>query len=506
MIGGEMPTWTEDQPPAGGALFGYLVDQLPAGARVLVAGPHEEALIDALTRRASVTCLVRSQPEAMELDARGRNVLCGTLAKLTDADRYDVVVALDGLDRLCSVEGPQLGWAESLQALKRAVLPGGTLLLAVENELGVHRLVDPAAATSPVTDGAWRPLGEFDTSKPGNPTRLAAKLAAEGLAVDWLGAAWPVPRAPTVIATPNALLNGPTDALAAAAAGAVGSAYAAKTVLCDPRRLAAAAVRGGLGLEFAASWLVAAHLAPRPAASVALPPVLLGDGPVIEVAADPKGIWVRRVVRAVPDRDVTALDGPLPAGRLLEELLLGACLRHDLPTVRRLLTGWIAALPHAAADNVVVHHDVFTVLDPSVPPRAHVLRRFARTLLTGGYAHPWPAVTELTALTAILHAAAGRPDAGEDVPHGEDSPHSEDPPLPDSRREREEQLRALHRQLADSDSRNQWYERELDKRDQELRKARLQIAAFSGRIGFRVAKLGYGLIRKARHRLRKGPS
>src|SRR4051812_2613059 len=117
MIGGEMPSFTEDQPRAGGAVFGYLADRLPDGAPGLVAGPHDDALIDALAARCSVTCLVRSRSEASELDARGLRVLCGTLAKLSGDDQFDVVVALDGLGRLCSVEGPQLDWADSLRAL-----------------------------------------------------------------------------------------------------------------------------------------------------------------------------------------------------------------------------------------------------------------------------------------------------------------------------------------------------------------------------------------------------
>ncbi|MGX6604394.1 class I SAM-dependent methyltransferase [Micromonosporaceae bacterium Da 78-11] len=498
MIGGEMPSWTEDRPAVGGALLTHLVDRLPSGARVLIAGPHTDQLIDTLAARADVTCLIRSQPEAIALDARGLDVLCGTLPQLiTTGPGYDVVVALDGLDRLCSVEGPQYDWIESLRALKRALRPGGTLLLAVENELGVHRLVDPATPTSAQTDGAWRPLGEFGT-KPGNPTRLAARLSTEGLAVDWLGAAWPLPEAPTLIATPNALQDGPVDALAATAAGAVGRAYAGKSVLSDPRRLAAAAVRGGLGPEFAASWLAVAHLAPRPSTPLTVPPVLIGDGPVIEVAPGPGG-WVRTVVRDAPDRDLTALTGPLPAGRLLEELLLGACLRHDLPVLRRLLTGWTAALPTAGADNVVVHGDTFELLDPSVGPEAHVLRGFAQTLVGGGYPHPWPAALDVDSLVTVLHGAAGLPasPAGTTVTG---------PPVPDARREHEEQLRALRRQLADSTSRVQWYEAELDRRDLQLRQAHLQIAAFSGTVGYRVAKIGFKAARGARNRLRKGLS
>jgi len=496
MIGGEMPSFTEDRPRAGGVLYGHLAEQLPAGARVLVAGPHDDALIDAVAARSPVTCLVRSQPEADELDARGLRVLCGSLAKLNGDEQYDAILALDGLGRLCSVEGPQLDWADCLQALHHALRPGGTLLLAVENELGLHRLVDLGSATSAHTDSDWSPLGEFG-AKPGNPARLSAHLAAEGLTVSWLGAAWPLPEAPTLIATPEALGDGPAGVLSALTARAAGDAYAGKEVLSDPRRLAAAAVRDGMGLEFAAAWLVSAHRAPMPDAGPALPPVLIGDGPVVELAPGGDGVWNRRVLREVPGRDGSGLDGPVPAGRLLEELLLAACLRHDLPIVRRLLTGWASAQPGATADNVVVHQDSYAVLDPSVPPQTDVIRRFAQTLIGGGYAHPWPAAVKLETLTSILHSAAGLPG---------DVPPTSPEELPASRREQEEQLRALRRQLADADARAQRFERELEKRDKELRKARTQIAAFSGSVSFRVAKLGMGVARKARNRLRKGLS
>ncbi|WP_250029333.1 hypothetical protein [Paractinoplanes maris] len=496
MIGGEMPSFTEDRPRPGGALFGHLAGLLPDGARVLIAGPHDDALIDTIAARCSATCLVRSQLEAAELDARGLRVLCGTLAKLTGDQQFDVVVALDGLGRLCSVEGPQLDWTESLRALSQTLRPGGTLLLTVENELGVHRLVDPGSATAVRTDSAWSPLGEFG-GRPGSPAQLTARLAAEGLSAEWLAAAWPDPGAPTLIATTDAMRDGPVDTLAAVTAGAAARAFAGRPVLSDPRRLAAAAVRAGLGPEFAAAWLVAAGRGPRPEAVLPLPPVLLGDGPVTELAPGRDGEWTRRVLREIPGRDDSGLSGPLPAGRLLEELLLAACLRHDLPIVRRLLTGWAAAQPGATADNVVIHQDKYSILDPSVPPQTDVIRRFAQTLLGGGYAHPWPAAVDLDTLTSILHGASG---LSEDVPPGPDLP------LPDSRREHEDQLRALRGQVADATARAQWYERELDKKDKELRKARTQIATFSGSVGFRVAKLGYGVARKARNRLRKGLS
>ena len=45
LIGGEMPAFAEGRPPVGGALYAYLVDQLPAGADVLIAGPHADGYL-----------------------------------------------------------------------------------------------------------------------------------------------------------------------------------------------------------------------------------------------------------------------------------------------------------------------------------------------------------------------------------------------------------------------------------------------------------------------------
>jgi hypothetical protein len=505
MLGGEMPEYAEEHPPAGGPLYRHLLERLPTGIRVLVAGPHHTGLITALADRREVTCLVRSQPDAETLPG---HVLCGTLSKLTDADRYDVVVALDGTGRLCSPEGPQLDWAESVRILKRALRPGGTLLLTVENELGVHRLVDPHAPTAARTGDAWRPLGEFGTA-PGRPDRLAAALGAEGLPVAGMAAAWPLPARPTLLINPETLRYGPLDALAAFASAAVAPAY--DRVLSDPRRLAAAAVRRGLGAETAPAWLAVAQRAHRPGPTVVLPPALFAgpSGRVTEIVGAPDGTWLRRVVPGwAPPLSPDAGDsgesqpgsshGPLPAGRLLEERLLSAALAHDLPDLRGLLTGWMTALPMAAADNVLVDGDRFAVLDPTVPDQPDALARLAHTLLTGGYHHPWPGVTDVPRLIAVLAGAAGlteTPAAPDDLP-----------PAPDGRREHEEQLDALRRRLADAEARGRFFEVELSKREAELGRAKTQIAAFSGNLGFRAAKAGLVLARAARNRLRKGRS
>jgi hypothetical protein len=64
----------------------------------------------------------------------------------------------------------------------------------------------------------------------------------------------------------------------------------------------------------------------------------------------------------------------------------------------------------------------------------------------------------------------------------------------------------LREQLADATARAKWFEAELSGRDAELRRARMQIKAFSGKLSYRVAKLGAVSARKARSALRRARS
>ncbi|SDT72022.1 class I SAM-dependent methyltransferase [Actinoplanes derwentensis] len=499
MIGGEMPEYAEEHPPASGPLYRHLADRLPTGIRVLVAGPHDAGLVRALADRREVTCLLRSRPDAEALADTDVTVLCGTLSKLTDADRYDTVIAFDGVGRLCSPEDTPLDWAESVRVLKRSLRPGGTLLLTVENELGVHRLVDPGTPAADRAADAWNAAAEFGTA-PGRADRVAAVLGAEGLPVSGMAALWPLPESPALLVDSETLRYGPLDALAALAANVTAAAYRQGSVLSDPRRLAAASVRRGIGAELAPAWLAVAQRAARPGQGLQLPPVLFasssvaggsgtgGSGTVTEIVGTPEG-WLRRTANGAAE--------PLPAGHLLEERLLGAALGHDLPELRRLLTGWMTELPMATAGNVLVDGERFTVLDPNEPDRSDVLARFAHTLIDGGYHHPWPGITDVVRLIAVLAGAAGHPTPSDisEMPEGFE---------PLGRREQQNQIAALRRQLADAEERARFFEVELEKREAELGRAKTQIAAFSGNLGFRAAKAGLVLARAARNRIRKG--
>src|SRR6185369_4265396 len=97
---------------------------------------------------------------------------------------------------------------------------------------------------------------------------------------------------------------------------------------------------------------------------------------------------------------------------------------------------------------------------------APALRRFAQTLIDGGYAQPWPAAVDVESLTAVLCGAAGL-ELAPGTPVVDTAP-----PAADSLREHEEVVRNLRVQLAEATKRAEWSEREVAKRDSELRKAK----------------------------------
>ncbi|RLP95543.1 class I SAM-dependent methyltransferase [Micromonospora sp. CV4] len=456
--GGEMLAWSDlpEQRPADGVTLAALAARIvPAGARVLLAGPHDPAVLDRLAH-AQVTCLLRSYPDGVALAARTARVVVGGPAGLPEDERFDVVIAGAGLDPVESVEGARLGWGGVLGRLAVALAPGGTLLLRVDNPLGLHRLVDTAPWYARRDDAAWTIGGVLDSDHPANREQVRARLIDAGLQPGVCFAAYPNAGAPTALLDADQLDRWTTAGFFDAVLhDACIEGFAAAPVLQDPARLAVEALHAGHGAALAPSWLVLARRAPAPGAAPALgspddlPVALLQTGPpgsdVVEVVDGPDG-WRWRATpgadrtgtaaapfasRKAAYRDPSALIGqPVPDGRLLRTLLIDGALRRDLDTLRTLLRGyaeWLAgqagddgriagAAALAGADNVVVSAGRYAVLDPSwraTEPLhrdvvlARGLWRFAAALLTGGYAHPWSSTLDVAGLTVVLSGLAG---------------------------------------------------------------------------------------------------
>lgn len=565
LIGGEMLVWTDDdpaadrRPAAGPALQEVLRDLVRPGGRALVAGPHEQALISLLSAAMQVTCLVRAYPDAEALARRFPDVtvLCGSVAKLDLSETYDLVVACDGLDRLPSVEGPALSWAETADLVASAVRPGGTLLLAQENLLGVHRLVHMSPWYGERTDADWTPLGEYDATRPASSAELVERLAGLGLTIAEPMAGFPTPQEPSVLAPLDRLADTHLAGFVRiAVAAAYGAQLAGRPVLSDPRALAGSALRAGSGAAFAPLWLVAAT---RAGALIPRQRVVVADADAVpspvryEVVRAEHG-WTRRVLgdaatfsRDGVHRDPAALSGPLPRGRLFEEQLIELCLRRDLPELARVLTryaGWLAEQADgegtvsgvalwASPGDLLVDGDGFTAWDPtwstSVREPAEValaraLRAFAVRLITGGYSHPWPVLVDADSLVVILAGMAGhtleRPTLTAAVAvearlraaeQGLDEQGREElrerlaaitpgtPPLDvDSHRELHAANERLRAELAHAVSRTEWAEELLEKREFALRNAEDKLDMLSGSISFRLGKLIIYPLRKVK--------
>ncbi|WP_433383522.1 hypothetical protein ACQPZX_21585 [Actinoplanes sp. CA-142083] len=435
LIGGEMMQWSDlsgahGPAPAGGPSFVPLLAAV--AGRTLIAGPHDPALLDALPV-AEVTVLVRGAEDAERYASRpGVTVLCGSLEKLGTSPAYDTVVALDGVERLCTPEAPDLTWDETLGLLLALLRPQGRLLLGVENAFGLHRILalPPMPADTDWAEAEGRPAG---------PADLHERLASAGFPVVREYAAYPSALlGAEVLSDPS--LRGYLSATLTAAP------RPSDALLADPGTLVTGALRHGLAASLAPGWiLLAGDIPAGPAA------VLSGS----KLGRDAAGHWALD--------DGTAV----PLGRTLEDLVLAACRQRAMPAVRELLTAWqggpAAGVP---AGQVVVDAEgvCHGLTGPGIPLVA--LRGLAATMIGGGYAYLWPSPADEASLTALLAGMTGR----------EIEPHEVPPaiPRPDlgTLRELTATRDRLEQELADARAKQEFYERAIAYRDTELKRVR----------------------------------
>ena len=492
LIGGEMLVWSDldgrhGPPPVRAAALRPLLGV--AAGRTLVAGPHAADLIDALPAE-QMTLLVRGLPDADTLtdryaDRPGVTVLCGSLEKVAAAPAYDTVIALDGLGRLRSAEddAAEESWAEDLALLVAVLRPGGRLLLGLENLFGLHRILVPAAEPG---DADWGTADAYDPARPAGPAQLRATLREAGLTVVRDYAAFPSPADPAVLLGGELLAD---DAVRGFVAATVRAACVPQEgVLADPRRLATGALRAGIAAELAPAWFVLAQRGPGEVLDT--PAGVVADGPVADVVRrDADGRWTRGGVAVA-------------AGRPLDELLLAASLRRDLPGLRELLTAWQSgAAAGVPADRIVAGADgTLTPLAPASGSPAGdplvALRGLAAMMIGDGHAYLWPAPADEAELTALLAAMAGREVEASAVPAASAGPGV--PALRELIMERDR----LARELAEARARHEWYEKMLTGREAELKRVRRINAVLRATLPGRAATASVGGLRAGKRAAR----
>ncbi len=447
-IGAEMRGGSDGPGHVGPAVLPLLAPMPGPGARVLIAGPVDDALVSGLRRDGyEVSVQLRSLEDAEAAAARlpaGVRVACGSLQRI--GERFDVVVALGGLDHLAGADAPIEDWPAALDILAGTVADGGLLAAIVRNDLGIGRLTT-ADITATHRDDAFA----------GSHADVVRWLSRTGLAAEAEIALFPDTADPTVLV--HGSLFGPADStLAALVGGAYRTAETDPALLSDPRRLARDSVRHGLGLELAPGWLIVARrpdgvTAARPATETPVAGVVLTDpehrafGSIPQVVTrSADGSWSRarlpggappRLTHATIARRPELLDGRLPTGQSFEELLLRATGRHDMLELRELLgryarwlgvtTDWLDGTAGPARDcppervfgvpdNLVDDGADLSCFDPSwrviAPVRADVaflcgLRRFAGRVLAGARPHPWVSYQSPDRLAARLATMVG---------------------------------------------------------------------------------------------------
>jgi hypothetical protein len=377
LVGAEMLNWSDlhpvdARPPAAGPAASALLDAtLSATDSVLLAGPHSLDLITAVADRvASVDILVRSAPDAEEIAEflDSSQVFCGALDRFTPAhgsSEYDVIVALDGLERLVGPDTAKLTWVDALTSLTDRLTSRGRLLLGATNSFGVERLIQPDIAAGIPRNEDWG--RDVADSVPAGLRPLQAALRIAGVEIAQIYAVFPS------LVEAQVGLTSVTDLAAIVAARAVAERNAGP-VLMNPYRLVLDAAAAGMALELAPAWYFVAGATDLPAA---LPADVVPEG----------------------------------SGVLLEEHLLAALRVDDQATLRRIITDYVAWLGtggNGSPDNVILDGTSFRLFgEPQDLDVVEHLARFARRSLESGSRQPWPAGGDVQALTARLASMAG---------------------------------------------------------------------------------------------------
>ncbi|MFG1698129.1 hypothetical protein [Nonomuraea sp. NPDC049309] len=510
LIGGEMLLWSDMSGIGGvtewrGAALELIRRLVPPDGRVLLVGPHPQAVVDDVVARAGAAAvLVRSFPDARALGERHPEleVFCGRLEVLDVAEPYDLVLALDGLLRTHSAEAPASAWSESLAALAGLTKPGGRLVLVVRNDLGIDRFIEARPADRECGDDQWAPHG-FDPSYPGGPAALDRGLESAGLSLQRCYAAYPDRQAPRSLLSREALAGELPEALTFP----LSARESDRMLVADPLSLTRLVFRHGLGEELAPLWLAIAtrppHAEDDPVHPVELPLGLIEEGRSLYELTG-------HGTRPLPDGE----ERPIPAGRVVEEILVEACAREDVKTVRELLSAlaeWLerSGEVSAATDSLVYDGERFAAVNPPAAPVApqeprvvlcRILWRFAVRLLAAGHHHPWPWPLEADQLTLTLCGMAERPcdhgdldlarkldaELGQPAELGEHAPTYRD--LLGARDRLADQLTAALARISRLETKLSYRERELVRAKAKLRRTQRKATAYRRTLGYRLSR------------------
>ena len=346
-------------------------------------------------RGAAVTAVEGSAARAELIAQRcagleGVDVLCGPLDGL-GADRsgvYDVVLLVGVLEYAGTSHGGRGGPAALLNLAVDAMAPGGVVVLAIENRLGLKYLLGFPE------DHLGLPWVGWEGYRNGEPTtwsrrELAQMLADSGLAAQkWL---YPFPdyKLPTAVLAEEIYDRADgVDMVDQIVGHPTSTEYARPVLVADDRAAHRALLTAGLGPDTANSFLVVAGRDADAVAKRVDPKVLAW-----RVAPDRRRRWRQQAVVVDSDQGLTmrrrlmaddmagdfegwlgqveVAEEAYVSGRNLEQCLLDSARDGDADGIVDLLRGWRAALAahETPTDSVSAPHpylpaDAVHVLPP----------------------------------------------------------------------------------------------------------------------------------------------
>ncbi|MCY3910354.1 MAG: class I SAM-dependent methyltransferase, partial [bacterium] len=319
-------------------------------------------------RGAAVTAVEGSEDRARLIAHRcagldGVEVLCGSLHDLGH-DRqgeFDVVLAVGVLEYAGTAHGGGRGPDALLRRLVDALAPGGVVVLAIENRLGLKYLLGFPE------DHLGLPWAGLEESRPGEPTtwsrrELAQMLDDVGLSAQkWL---YPFPdyKLPTAVLAEEAYDQPHAADLVDQIVGhPTSSQYFRPVLIADDRAAHRSLLAAGLGRDVANSFLVVAGRDPQAVADRV-------DGQALAwwVAPDRRRRWRQKAVVVDSDEglivkrrlmageragefegwlgQVEVSEEPFYLGRDLEQCLLDCAREGDADGIAELLREWRAVL------------------------------------------------------------------------------------------------------------------------------------------------------------------
>ncbi|WP_212845420.1 hypothetical protein [Catellatospora sp. IY07-71] len=468
----------------GAVLRRLLRDVLPPDARVLAVGPHAADVIALVAGLAAhTTVLVGDAEQARGLAVvypAGVDVRVGAIGGGAGPVAFDAVLALDGLDHVPGLDGPE-PWIDRLHLLTAyatgapqhglpadrrepdgdrppppdgavpdsaeaagAVMPRAKPVLVVGclNAFSLVGLLDARPpGQRPVGRGAPRAARD-GLAPPGSPAALAAALDAAGVVPGTLYAAFGPDGMPHTLL--DTALTVDADGFAARAAVRGMEAAARGLPLVSPIGGAAgAAADAGLLAALPERWLAVSGARGRPLYTRG------GGDLVVAAEPEPDGWRLTPVAdppapgRAVPDPDpsplrasAAAVPERIPEGETVERQLRRQAATGDVAAVRVLaaeLGAWLRAY-HVDRPDALVCLDDLVPDGPDLVPGvlgqvwgepvgsgevlAAAWHRWHERLAAAGGGHPWPPWMSADDLVAVWLDAAGEPPAPEVLAQG----------------------------------------------------------------------------------------